>query len=257
MPVYLKYTGIITLGENMLTVSDLLCRETMPTWNDISFRLYKDFSVQHLLNRRFEYHLVNGSVINVEFKEWAMKHLWSIQHIDASIDKNCLFVMIDSGLDISTFMADNRKRKKLLHYKDRIRMFACIYYIMKSGNLFYVKNGIIEGTRVKINYIRSKIISAKGVNVGMRLEEGVYVPLTVLIDTAINPYKTVEGLCPQKVFKLLIKENGKVIEEIYYDNYWGEDGKKVIVAKNRVPNCFRADTYSEKLKQAKLRNRLG
>lgn len=236
----------------MLTVNDLLVQETMPSWNDISFVLYKDFVEQYLLNRRFEYHLVNGSVINVEFKEWAMKHLWSIQHIDSSIDKNMLFTMIDNGLDISTFMADNNKRKKMLHYKDRVRMFACIYYVMKTGNLFYVKNGVLEGTKIKINYIRSKIISEKGVNVGMRLEEGVYVPLTILIDTAINPYKTVEGLCPQKVFKLLIKENDEVIEEIYYDNYWDTRSKRCITVTNKVPDCFKMDTYSEKLKRMKL-----
>lgn len=240
----------------MLTVNDLLIKDMMPTWSDISLKLYKDFSEQYLLNRRFEYYLVNGSVISVEFKEWAMKHLWSIQHIDPSIDKDMLFAMIDSGLDISTFMSDSKKRKRTLHYKDRIRMFACIYYIMKSGNLFYVKNGIIDGTKIRVNYVRSKIISEKGVNVGMRSEEGVYVPLTILIDTAINPYKTVEGLYPQKVFKLLIKENEKIIEDIYYDNYWKKNMKRSIVTKSRIPDCFRADTYSEKLKHIKLRNRL-
>lgn len=96
----------------MLTVNDLLIKDMMPTWSDISLKLYKDFSEQYLLNRRFEYYLVNGSVISVEFKEWAMKHLWSIQHIDPSIDKDMLFAMIDSGLDISTFMSDSRKRKE-------------------------------------------------------------------------------------------------------------------------------------------------
>lgn len=239
----------------MLAVNDLLTQQTMPAWSDISLKLYKDFSIQYLLKRCFEYHLVNGLIINVEFKEWAMKHLWAIQHIDSSIDKKLLFTEIDNGLEISTFMADSRKRKKILHYKDRVRMFACIYYIMKSGNLFYVENGTIAGTRIRVNYIRSKIISGKGVNVGMRLEDGAYVPLTMLIDTATNPYKTVDKLHPQKVFKLFIKEDGKVIEEIYYNKYWGKKKKNPVTIHKKVPNCFRADTYSEKLKRAKVRNR--
>lgn len=185
-----------------------------------------------------------------------MKHLWSIQHVDSTIDKNMLFSLIDNGLDIGTFMSNNTKKKKLLHYKDRVRMFACIYYIMKMGNLFYVKNGVLDGTKIKINYIKSKVISEKGVNLGMRLEEGVYVPSTILIDTAINPYKTVEGLCPQKIFKLLIKENNETIEEIYYDSYWETNEYKRSVAHNKIPDCFKSNTYSEKSKRAKLKNRL-
>lgn len=200
----------------MLTVQDLLSQEEMPVWADISFKLYKDFSSQYLLNRQFEYELVNGSIIKVEFKEWAMKHLFAIQHIDGAIHKEQLFSLIDDGLDINTFMSDNVKRKKLLNNKDRIRMFACIYYIMRSGNLFYVKDGVLEGTKIKINYIRSRVISGKGVNVGMRMEEGVYVPLTILIDTAINPYKTVMDLSPQKVIRLTIKEEDKEVETIKY-----------------------------------------
>ena len=190
----------------MLSVKELLTQKTMPTWNDISLKLYKDFTVQYLLNRCFEYHLVNGTVICVQFKEWAMKHLWAIHYIDGTIDKNKMFRQIEEGLDIDCFMKDRRKRHKLLHYKDRVRMFACIYYIMKCGNLFYVNNGVLQNSRIKVNYIRSKIVSEKGVNVDMRLEAGVYVPLTILIDTAANPYKTVEKLYPQKVFKLIIKD---------------------------------------------------
>lgn len=44
----------------MLTVNDLLIKDKMPTWSDISLKLYKDFSEQYLLNKRFEYYLVNG-----------------------------------------------------------------------------------------------------------------------------------------------------------------------------------------------------
>jgi len=201
----------------MLTTEDLLTQDTMPTWSVISLKLYKDFSEQYLLPRNFEYHLEDGTIINVEFKEWAMKHLWAIQHIDSSIDKWLLFGLIEGGLDIGTFMADNIKRKRTLKYKDRIRMFACVYNILRTGNLFYVKDGKLEGTDIKIDYIRSKIISKKGVNLGMRFEDGAYVPLTILIDTAIDPYKTVKNLEAKKVLKLCIKENDTIIETIEYN----------------------------------------
>lgn len=228
----------------MLSVKELLTQKTMPTWNDISLKLYKDFTVQYLLNRCFEYHLVNGTVICVQFKEWAMKHLWAIHYIDGTIDKNKMFRQIEEGLDIDCFMKDRRKRHKLLHYKDGVRMFACIYYIMKCGNLFYVNNGVLQNSRIKVNYIRSKIVSEKGVNVGMRLEAGVYVPLTILIDTAVNPYKTVEKLYPQKVFKLIIKEKERVVEEVYYNNYWKRKKKNKICKRDTRPACFNPNTYA-------------
>lgn len=50
----------------------------------------------------------------------------------------------------------------------------------------------------------------------MRFEENVYVPLTLLIDRAINPTKTVEGLTEIKVKKLEIIEKEEVIETIEY-----------------------------------------
>ncbi len=52
----------------------------------------------------------------------------------------------------------------------------------------------------------------------MRFEEGVYVPLTSLIDRAINPRKTLTGLSQIKVQELEIIENGKIIETIQYNS---------------------------------------
>lgn len=46
--------------------------------------------------------------------------------------------------------------------------------------------------------------------------ENVYVPLTFLIDRAINPSKTLEGLEEIRVLKLEIIERNKIIETIDY-----------------------------------------
>lgn len=87
---------------------------------------------------------------------------------------------------------------------------------MKNGAVFYVEDGKLSGTDIRIDYIKSKSISGKGVHLGMRFEENVYVPLTLLIDRAINPTKTIEGLTEIKVQKLEIIEKEKVIETIEY-----------------------------------------
>ncbi len=67
----------------MLTKEQLYTQATMPEWKDISLKLYKDFSVECLFPKVFRYYLENEQIIEVAFKEWAMKHLWAIHHIDS------------------------------------------------------------------------------------------------------------------------------------------------------------------------------
>ena len=200
----------------MLTKEQLYVQNTMPEWKDISLGLYKEFAIDCLFLKTFRYYLDNEQIINVQFKEWAMKHLWAIHHIDSKIDKNKLFEKIDNGLSISHFRATPAMRKRLNDNKDRIRMFACIYQVLKNGSVFYVENGKLSDTDIRIDYIKSKTINGKGVHLGMWFEENVYVPLTLLINRAINPTKTIDGLTELKVQKLEIIENEKVIETIEY-----------------------------------------
>ena len=201
----------------MLTKEQLYVQNTMPEWDDISLGLYKEFSVDCLFPKTFRYYLENEMVIDVEFKQWAMKHLWAIHHINSRIDKEKLFDEIDNGLCIGDFRTTPVMRKKLNDNKDRIRMFACVYHILKTGKVFYVKDGKLPESEIRIDYIKSQSISQKGVHLGMRFEDGVYVPLTLLIDRAVNPTKTVDGLVEIKVQKLEIIEAGEIIETIQYN----------------------------------------
>lgn len=201
----------------MLTIEEMLVRDCMPDWLDIDLNLYKKFSETYLFPRIFRYYLETGDVLDVVFKEWAMNHLWGIHHIDNTIGNDKLFERIDLGLCINDFRKTSALKKRLNDNKDRIRMFACIYHILKTGNMFYVKDGILEGTNIRINYIRSKTIGGKGVNVGMRFEDNAYVPLTLLVDRAVNPNKTVKDLDAVKVIKLEIIET-KVIETVMYND---------------------------------------
>lgn len=203
----------------MLTIENLYIQNTMPTWSEISLELYKEFATKCLFPKVFRYYLENDTVIDVVFKEWAMKHLWAIHHINSRIGKDELFDKIDEGLKFEDFMNTPAERKRLNDYKDRIRMFACIYYIMETGDIFYIEDGKLQGTEIRIDYLKSKIISGKGVNIGMRLvDNGEYVPLTVLIDRAINPTKTVEKLKALRVIKLEIIEEEKIIKVVTYSN---------------------------------------
>lgn len=239
----------------MLSKEELYLQDTMPTWSDISLELYKDFSESCLFQKIFVFYFVNGSCIEIQFKEWAMKHLWAIQHIN-NIDKNKLFQKIEEGLTFETLANTRGKKKRLNDNSDRIRMFACIYSILKKGDMFYVQQGQLKNSDVKVEYIRSKVIGGKGVNIGMRFEEGVYVPLTLLIDRAINPKKTIKGLIPLKIFKLEILERGTIQEEVFYKYYTVIEAERILNIKKsvRIPICFRKNTYSERLKRIKLKH---
>lgn len=97
----------------MLTKEQLFLQECMPDWGDISLALYKEFSEDCLFSKTFRYYLENQIIIDVQFKEWAMKHLWSIHHLNSRIDKNKLFKEIANGLDFADFRKTPAMRKRL------------------------------------------------------------------------------------------------------------------------------------------------
>ena len=95
---------------------------------------------------------------------------------------------------------ENKKLKKRLNdFKHRIRMFGCIYQIMKDEELFYIKDKQLKDSSVKADYIKYALIDNKGANVGIRYFENQYIAYTMLIDRSINPTATVEGLIPIRI----------------------------------------------------------
>lgn len=109
----------------MLTKEQLYVQDTMPQWADISLALYKEFSEKCLFSKIFRYYLENQLVIDVQFKERAMKHLWSIHHINSRVDKNKLLEDIDKGFDIGNLRQNNAMKKRFNDNKDRIRKCLC------------------------------------------------------------------------------------------------------------------------------------
>lgn len=200
----------------MLTTNDLLLQDTMPQWADISLTLYKEFSESILFKTTFRYYTADGKVFDVNFKEWGIYHMLAIHHIDYHIKNEDFFCAIDNGLDFATFRADKMKRYRLMDNKDRIRMFACVYQILKNGNCFYVQEGKIPDTDIKVDYLLYKLIDEKGINVGIRYEDNTYVPLTLLVDRAINPTATIDKLKHIDMEKLEIIEDGTIKDTIIY-----------------------------------------
>ena len=200
----------------MLHSNDLLTIETMPSWSDISLALYKEFSEQYLIPTIFRYYLANGEIIDVRFEEWAIYHILGIQHINGKISKTKFFEEIENGLDLDSFMENKKLKRRLNDFKHRIRMFGCIYQIMKDEELFYIKDKQLKDSSVKADYIKYALIDNKGANVGIRYFENQYIAYTMLIDRSINPTATVEGLIPIRIEKLEIIRDGEIVETIVH-----------------------------------------
>ena len=75
----------------MLTKDELLDLNAPPLLKNISLELYKEFSVDYLLPRKFIYHFSDCSKISIEFTEWGIYHMLSIQHINNRIKNSEFF----------------------------------------------------------------------------------------------------------------------------------------------------------------------
>lgn len=202
----------------MLTKDDLLTLDVLPHINNVSLKLYKEFCVDILFNRRFHYYFADGTDIIIEFREWGIYHMLSIQHIDYTIPKNDFFNRIDAGLDFSDFELNKGIRQRFKSEKERITMFACVYCTLRYGRVFYIPDKNVPNTKcVKADYIIQRMINKKGLNLGIRFADGRFIPLTILISKSSNPDKYV-STNKRIVSRLLITDihSGQMIEDIIY-----------------------------------------
>ena len=211
----------------MLTKEDLLNLDSTPLLRDVSLELYKDFSCTYLLPRKFLYHFSDGTSINVEFEEWGIYHMLAVHYIDYSIKNDEFFQRIDEGLSFADFKVNDAIKDRFKKRKKRIAMFACIYNTLRKGQAFYIPSGKVKNTNnVEVDYILYRTLhnnsgnnngNSNGMNVGIRLEDGKYVPLTILISkqSALMDYVDIEN------FKLverleILDSTGEIIESISY-----------------------------------------
>lgn len=203
----------------MLTKEELLELDMPPLIKNVSLKLYKEFSNDYLLARKFIYYFSDGSKINVEFTEWGIYHMLSIQHINNRIRSSEFFQEIDEGLTFDDFKTDNAIKARFKDQKKRISMFACIYNTLRKGQAFYIPSGKVKNTNnVKVDYILYRTLeNNNGMNVGIRQELDKFIPLTVLISkqSSLMNYVDVENF--KLVEKLEITDmTGIIIETISY-----------------------------------------
>lgn len=207
----------------MLAKEDLLVLDSIPLLKDVSLELYRDFSITYLLPRKFMYYFSDGTTMNVEFKEWGIYHMMGIQHIDNRIKNNKFFEEINNGLTFSSFKTDIPTKERFKQQKKRLSMFACTYDTLRKGQAFYIPSGKVKNTNnVEVDYILYRTLqnnggNNNGMNVGIRFEDGKYVPLTILIskNSSLMDYVDIEDF--KLVERLEILDSfGNIIETISY-----------------------------------------
>jgi len=205
----------------MLTKDDLLILKSVPHINDVSLMLYKEFCTDVLFKQRFHYYFTDGTDIIIEFREWGIYHMLSIQHIDYTIPKNSFFNQIENGLSFSDFEKCNSIKQRFKSEKQRITMFSCLYDTLKFGRVFHIPDRSVPNTQsVKCDYLIYRNLNNKGMNVGIRYEEGSFIPLTILISKSSNLTKYIDATASKivKELKIIDLSTNNILEDIIYSN---------------------------------------
>lgn len=93
-------------------------------------------------------------------------------------------------MSFDDFTKDKSIRNRFKNYKKRITLFACVYDALRTGTVFYLPSGKVNGTaNVQMDYMVHKKYTVasptgttqNGNNIGIRKESGIYVPLTILV----------------------------------------------------------------------------
>lgn len=211
----------------MLTKEDLLVCSTPPNIKDVSLELYKEFAEEYLIGKVFHYSFLDGTELDVEFTEWGIYHMLGIQHINGKIGSDTFFDKISDGLTFDDFTKKQSVNNRFKKNKKRITMFACVYDCLKTGTVFYLPSGKVNGTLSvqmdyivykKLNNISPTGITQNGINVGIRKENNEYIPLTILV----SKHSDVEEYIKQEDLKIVksleIKDkDGTVIDAVSYE----------------------------------------
>lgn len=197
MDTFLRY------GEYMLTKEDLLSQSVLPNISDISLLIYTEFSEQFLMNRKLHYFFTDETDMVVEFREWGIYHMLSIQHINSRIKNHAFFEAVHNGLELSSFEEDRAIKQRYKKHKQRITAFSCLYYSLIHGDAFFIPSGHVKNTaKVEADYLIFHMSNTKGLNYGLRKVGDVYVPITILISKSSDPDEYLEDSI-QKIIKKL------------------------------------------------------
>lgn len=200
----------------MLTKDDLILQSTLPNVSDISLSMYIEFSEEILMKRKLHYFFADQTEIIVEFREWGIYHMLSIQHINSRIKNHTFFEAVHDGLELSSFEEDRAIKQRYKKQKQRITAFSCLYYSLIHGDTFFIPSGHVKNTaKVEADYLVFHMSDTKGLNFGLRKVGDIYVPITILLSKASAPEEYLEDSIKKDVKRLeILDENDNILEVI-------------------------------------------
>ncbi len=202
---------------NFLSMNDLLTQDSKPCINHISLAVYNQFYEKVLLKLRFSYVLPDYSVFDVLFERLGLFHLLGIHHIDPNMQAKNFSRDIDNGLNFSAFKnnTDLAIRERFNMMKNRIKMFSCIYYAMRTGRLFETSSGKVHGTQtLKADFVIYKDINGEGMTIPLRDTGGKLTPVSILADKRKYSQKHIDLTKEKNINRLDIIDMGaKTVKE--------------------------------------------
>ena len=206
----------------MLTSNDLMTLDTLPKIYDVSLSLYKDHFLSNLLPLTFYYDFTDGTKEIVKFQKLRFRHILGIHHIDKTTTDYNIFTMIDNGLSFVHWKRNPKQKRKFVDMTDRILLFSCVFNTLRFGRVFFCPGQIVKNSpNVKLDYIVHRQISNRGLNLGLRFENNVQSPITILPSRPSDYLKYVDQSNAKIVKHLKIVEDAS--NTVRYDIVYTDD----------------------------------
>ena len=169
----------------MLSVTDLINRETLPKEKDISLLLLLDFYEQYLCRNIYIFTLENEEQIKIVFKDSSeIFHLIGAKHIYGNLPmsgKRFAEEIRNGSMNFYRLKQINPKAYK--DYYDRICSLACIDTVLKKSQYLWFQDGKIQNSAIAVKYLLFKNIDDKCLHLGIdKNNKGkTYFPRTLLV----------------------------------------------------------------------------
>lgn len=153
----------------MLSVSDLIDINYIPSESDISLKLLVDFYEEYLCKRIFIFTLRDGQVVKLFFRDATeLFHISGIDHVYEGIpmDGSRFIQEIKAG-NINLTTVKNINAVAYKDYEIRIRSMACIDTIIKNCEYLWYPSGKIPDSGIEVKYLLLKGLNEKNLHLGI------------------------------------------------------------------------------------------
>lgn len=153
----------------MLSVSDLIDINYIPSESDISLELLVDFYENYLCKRIFIFTLRDGQVVKLFFRDATeLFHVSGIDHVYEGVPMDgsrFLQEIKDRNIDLTTVKNVNAAAYK--DFETRICSMACIDTIIKNCEYLLYPAGKIPDSEIAVKYLLLKGLDNKNLHLGI------------------------------------------------------------------------------------------